>query len=118
MLKFFTLGVEISHDSPDLEFADCVSITFEFQKNGSCLDTVTQMATHEPVLCPVRQWAALICRIRSYSSSTKDTPVCTVERNGIPECITSATMVIVLRDNVGAIGEHTLGIPKKEVGTH
>ena len=53
----------IPHDSPDLELADFVSITFEMQKKDEKFDRVTQHATGHSIMCPVR---AIIKRIRSY----------------------------------------------------
>ena len=74
-IRFFTEGIETSHDSPDLEFADCVLITFEFQKKDERNDTVTQIYSEDDLLCPVRSWAAVVRRIRSYSGANDDTPV-------------------------------------------
>jgi hypothetical protein len=56
----------IPHDSPDLELADFVSITFEMQKKDEKFDRVTQHTTGHIIMCPVRLWAAIIKRIRSY----------------------------------------------------
>ena len=53
-------GRVMKHTNPWIEFADCVSILFEFQKNDKRDDTVTQMASGDVILCPVRQWAKVV----------------------------------------------------------
>ena len=47
-IRFFSDGRELSHNDSCLEYADCVSITFEFQKKDERNDTVTQMASKVP----------------------------------------------------------------------
>ncbi|KAL7467245.1 hypothetical protein ACHAXS_007490, partial [Conticribra weissflogii] len=74
-IRFFKKGNEWNHPDKDLEYADCLSITFEWQKKDERMDTVTQMASGNPILCPVRQWAAVIKQIRSYSGTGDVTPV-------------------------------------------
>ena len=106
------------HNDPRLEFADCVSITFEFQKADGRNDTVTQMASGDALLCPVRQWAALVRRISSYPGATNDTPVSAVWRYGRIEHITSQSMINALHAGCEAIGWEKLGFEKREIGTH
>ena len=103
-LRFFKDGRLMSHDDPNLEYADCVSITFEWQKRDERNDTVTQLASEDIVLCAVRQWAALVKRIMRYPGATRDTPVSAVWRNNRIKHVTSANMVAALRDAVRAIG--------------
>ena len=64
-LRFFKDGRELQHSDTYLDYADCVSITFEWQKKDERNDTVTQLASENIFFCPVRQWAALVKRIRS-----------------------------------------------------
>eukprot|EP00956_Cyclotella_meneghiniana_P009275 scaffold12750_cov51-Cyclotella_meneghiniana.AAC.2 len=54
----------IRHDNPELEYADCVTLTFEMQKKEEKFDTVTQYCTKHEVMCPVRAWAAIVKRIQ------------------------------------------------------
>lgn len=115
--RFFTDGIEMSHDHPLLEYCDCVSITFEWQKKDERDDTVTQLTTGDPLICP-RQWATLVSRIRSYPGATDDTPVSAVWRNGRIEHITSKEFVEALRAAVVAIGEDKLGFKKEDIGCH
>jgi hypothetical protein len=82
-------GAIIPHNSPDLELADFVSITFEMQKKDEQFDPVTQHATGHAIMCPVRIWAAIIKRIRSYPGTNDDTPVSVIWRNNRIEHITS-----------------------------
>ena len=63
------------------------------------------MASEHIILCPVRQWAKLVKRIRKYSGSTGNIPVSAVWKNHKIEHVTSAEMVADLRDAVRAIRE-------------
>jgi len=47
----------LAHNSPSLYLADCVSVTFERQKNDRKANTVTQWWTSDELLCPVKIWA-------------------------------------------------------------
>ena len=67
------------------------------------MDTVTQMASRDATLCPVRQVAALVRRIRIYPGASEDTPVLAVWRNYRIEHITSAEIIEALRVEVIAI---------------
>jgi hypothetical protein len=64
-LRFFKDGKLIEHNDPQLEFSDCISITFEMQKKDEKNDTVTQRASGDINMCPVRMAAAIVRRIRS-----------------------------------------------------
>jgi len=76
--RFFRGGKQMSHNNPWLEYADCVSIIFEWQKKDIRMDTVTQMASRDLTLCGVRKWAAVVRRIWRYPGANKDTPVSAV----------------------------------------
>jgi hypothetical protein len=117
-IRFFKDGRELNHGDPQLEYADCTSITFEVQKNEERMDVVTQLTSGDLLLCPVRIWATIVRRIWQYAGATKDTPVSAIWRNGKIEHITSKEMSAALSAAVASIGEETLGIKKHEVGTH
>ena len=77
----FKDGRELQHSYLFLEYADCVSITFEWQKKDELYDTVTQLASEHIIICPVRQWDALVKHIRNYPGSMGDTPMSAVWKN-------------------------------------
>ena len=77
-LRFFKDRRELHHSDPYLEYADCVPITFEWEKKDERNDTVTPLALENIILFPVRQWDALVKRIRKYPGSMGDTPVLAV----------------------------------------
>ena len=119
-ISFFKNG-QILHrqtHSHLLHTADSVAVTFETQKNERKFDTITQWRTDHPVLCPVKQWAAIITRISSYPGSSDDTPVSAVWRHNTIEHITSDDVITTLRDAVKAYGEDDLRIYQHKVGTH
>jgi hypothetical protein len=68
-IRFFKEGEIIPHTHPDLEFADCASITFECQKRKEKHDTVTQESSGDSVLC--------------YKGMDSSTQVSAYIRNGI-----------------------------------
>jgi hypothetical protein len=53
----------VPHSSPFLAMADSVTIKFHFQKNNKREETVTQMATDDPLMCPVKMAAAIVQRL-------------------------------------------------------
>lgn len=117
-IRFFKNGRELKHSDPNLDNADSVALTFEWQKKDVKFDTVSHMQSGDPLLNPVIQWAAVVKRIWSYPGATADTPVSAVWRYGRIEDISSKELVEVLQAAVLAIGEDVLGIKKDEIGTH
>jgi hypothetical protein len=73
-IRFFRGSEQLDHDHPELEFAECVSVTFERQKKDEKMDTITQMAWGDEILCPVRAAAAIVKRIRKYQGTTANSP--------------------------------------------
>ena len=116
--RFFRNGKLVPHDDHFLENSDCVSITFEWQKKDERNDTVTQMATLHILLCPVRAWAAVVKRIRSYPGATDETKVSAYWKDSQINHLTSKNMSDALRDAVSAIGEESLGFKASQVGCH
>ena len=117
-IVFLRRGRIIPHSSPELEYADCVVITFEFQKKDERNDTVTMHATGHKFMCPVRAWAAIIRRIRNYQGSDDNTPVSAVWKNNRIEHITSKQIVDAINTAAEAIGWESLGVKKGDFGTH
>ena len=68
----------MTHNTPWLEYTDCVSITFKWLKKDTRMDTVTQMASKDITLRGMRQWAAVVWRIWGYPGATEDTPMSAV----------------------------------------
>jgi hypothetical protein len=66
---FIEQGTTLPHSLTKLNFADCVSITFERQKSGRKWDTVTQWKSLDESLCPVELWASIVPRILSYKGT-------------------------------------------------
>ena len=118
-IRFNLNGKWIEHTHPQLHNSDFVSITFEDQKNGERMETITQFRTGGLILCPVRATAALVKRAWKMKGATGDTPINTFETEaGRTSQITSDDMRKALRAAVLAIGEAKLGFKAGEVGTH
>ena len=117
-VMFLKEGQIVPHNNPSLERAESVSLTFETQKKDEKFDRVTLLASNDDLLCPVRSWAAIVKRIRSYEGSNEDTAVSAVWTNGRIDHITSQQMIHALQDAVEAIGTEKLNIEKHEIGTH
>jgi hypothetical protein len=119
-VAFFKDGKVLHHTAQAslLHHADSVSITFETQKNERKFDTITQWRTSHNVLCPVKQWAAIVTRISSYEGTNNSTPVSTVLRHNTLDNITAKEIILSLQDAVVAHGEDDLRIHRSEIGTH
>jgi hypothetical protein len=116
--SFFKDVEIIPHTHPDLEFADCVFITFEHQKQKDKHNMITQESSGDLVLCPVRFAAGLVRHILSYKGTDSNTQVSAYISNGVVKHMALAQVINALGDVVGAIGETWLGIAKHKIGTH
>ena len=76
------------------------------------------MATPHPVICPVKQWAAIVQRIKPYPGSSSKTPVSAVLSHGKIAHITQKQVMDAFCDGVKTFGESRLRIKIAEVGTH
>jgi hypothetical protein len=72
---FFKDREIIPYTHPNLEFADCISITFEHQKQKDKHNTIAQESSGDLVLCPMRFAAGLVRRIWSYKETDINTRV-------------------------------------------
>ena len=77
-VRFFRGDKQLGHDHRELEFANCVTLTFKRQKKDAKMDTATLMASQDAQLCPVRAAAAIVRRIRKYTGLSQDSPILTV----------------------------------------
>ena len=116
--RFIRDGKVLSHDSVELECADCVAITFEMQKKEEKNDTIHHKATGDRTMCPVLAAIELVRRIRSYAKSNDETPVSAVLMGTRIRHVTSKQVAKTLQDAVTAIGEDVLNIKAEDVGTH
>ena len=105
------------HPSEDLESASYVSVTFEFQKNRTKFQTISQQRSGVH-LCPVKCWARLIKRLASYHGHSGDTPVNVVLIDGKLVEVSDSDITVMLRSAVRSIGEASLGFRASEVSTH
>jgi hypothetical protein len=117
-IQFFKDGAILPHSHPDLKFADCVSLTFEPQKQQDKKNSVTQEATSNSVLWPIRFAAGIIRWIGSYPGTSSNTNVSAYMSNSSVKHVTSQQVINALRNAVGAIGKARLGISKDKIGTH
>jgi hypothetical protein len=126
-IRFFRGGTILTHDHPELDTADAVSILFEFQKNDQRDAPITMWRTKWGLLCPVRAWAAIVKRIAGYEKSTKDTPVCTTwvpnakptfKNPGHYAQVKDSDMIKLIRAAAADIGTASMGFDPSELGTH
>jgi len=52
-IRFFIGNRQLQHSDKNLASADCVSITFEYQKRDVKNDIITQHKSGDTVICPV-----------------------------------------------------------------
>ena len=118
-VRFYKWHSKVHHKSEFLHLADCVSITFELQKRDTKNDTITQHCSHENLLCPVRVWARIIQRIRSYPSSTHNTTVIFFLHNDHTQHhFTGPELLSWLQLATTTVGEEKLGVSADQTGLH
>jgi hypothetical protein len=117
-IAFIKNGKNLDRSSTKLHLADCISVTFERQKNNRKSDTLTQWRTKDPILCPVKIWASIVTRILLYEGTNKNSPIYLVLHRKKLISVTSEMITNLIRDGVVAIGETKLGIERWEIGTH
>jgi hypothetical protein len=117
-IQFFRDGKLIDHSDPHLEFSECISITFEMQKNDKKHDTVTQMSSGDVNMCPLQMGAAIVCRIRSYYGATDDTPILAFWQFNRINHVTSKQVTAAMKDALVSGGEEVLHIHKNKIGMH
>ena len=110
----------IPHDSPKLSQAQRTTLTFENQKNGKQMDSRTQQATGDPILCPCARTASIVQRIyQTVPNANPDTPINTI-------CVNSKTTSAITQQflrnqlrlscTIGG-GKPTFGFDASEIGT-
>ena len=117
-IRFFKNSQPIPHSSNLIHTADVVAITFRSQKNEERNDIINQFSTGDATLYPVKAWAAIVTRIRSYKHSSDESPVNTYQVGDKLVQITSANVRVALRQSVLSIGQDKLGFGPDDVGTH
>ena len=119
-IRFYKNNRELSAASTFLHLADCVSITFFFQKNEQRDETITMHQTQDPMLFPGRSWAAVCSRIRKYPDATYSTLVNTyihLETRKLLR-VTSKQVLTSIRAVITCIGKDALSYFATKVGTH
>ena len=107
------------HDNPDLENADLVQITFEYQKNDKRDVKIHMFKSGDKLLCPVIAWATTIRRLRNISSATDNTEVCTFQDDkGKISLLQAVHVRSRLRAIVTLLGMEELGFDKDDIGLH
>ena len=109
----------LDFDSKNLENADMVMITFEFQKNDWRSKSVHMFKTKDNVLCPVKAWARTIKRLKkTVKDFNGDTKVCVFNSGDKMIKITGDMVRTRLRSVVEIMGEDILGFKKEDIGLH
>ena len=116
--RFFKDNKEITNNPSITHTADCVSITFELQKNQEKHETVTQDRNEDSLLCPVKAWAKVFNRVSKYKHSTSNTPINILQKDNKLYQITSKDNINFLRKTVRSMTDIDLGFEPNEIGTH
>ena len=110
---------EIPFESEEIWNAPCVTYTFKDQKNGEKYEQVTQQATNDPVMCPVRMSAAIVTNILNIKGASTKSKICSYQTSeGKLREITQTMLLKEHRNTADAIGEDRLGFTSQEIGTH
>ncbi len=118
-LKFIRNKRTVRLDDPLLALSDTIAITFEFQKNDERDETVVMHCSGDPLLCPIRAWAAVTSRILSYPGTSSTTYVnAYITTGGKLGFLTGDQVRARLRLAAGRIGADRLGFEPTDIGTH
>ena len=99
--------------------AHCVKITFENQKNGEKMETITRTRGEPNSLSkPVQVWAQIVNRVLSYDGTGPDTYVNVVCVDGKLREVTASVIGLKIKSVVDKIGVKRLGFTRHDVGTH
>ena len=116
---FFQCTQMFNNFKDDLFQADSILITFEFQKNQECQETVTQERSTDPDLCSVRSAASIIMFIVRIPGTSANTSINLFHDNsGKTILISSAVVVSILREAAATMGEDALGYSPANIGCH
>jgi hypothetical protein len=88
------------------------------QKKDKKNNTLTQMASGNVNMCPVRMGTAIVQRIQSYEGANNDTPISAFWRFNRIDHVTSNQVIVAMKDTIQAVGEDLLHIKKSEIGMH
>jgi hypothetical protein len=116
-IAFIRDGETLNHSSASLYLADCISITFEQQKNDRKEIPIAQWRTWDKLLCLVMIWASITRRTLSYKGTNKNSPVSLVKHKNTIINVTAEMIADLCRNGVVAIGQTKLGIRRSEIGT-
>lgn len=119
--QFKRRGRLLSVVNDDLEAAELVMITFEFQKNEWRNQTVHMYATKDPILNPVIAWARVIKTIiSSVPDYSMNTQVCFFYdcKTKKASMITSSIVGRRLKAAVKVIGVGSLGFTEDDISLH
>jgi hypothetical protein len=118
-LKFIRNKRTISLDDPLLALCDTIAITFEFQKNDERDETVIMHCSGDPLLCPIRAWAAVVMRILSYPGTSDTTYVnAYLTTGGNLSYLTGDQVRSRLKLAAGRIGADRLGFDPNVISAH
>ena len=111
-------GGIIDKKSETIFSAATVRITFHEQKNKEKWDAVTQEATCDPLMNPVRVIAWLARYLWSLPPATRETPLRAYYSQGELRTVSAKEALDFLHSIAEAIGESELGFHHSRLGTH
>jgi hypothetical protein len=118
-IRFYNSNHLVKHSDPNLSGAECVSITFQFQKRDTRNNVITQHRSGDNVFCPVRTWAAIIKCLTSYpGASPADSVNLFRFPGGKKHMVSRSELLKHLRLAANTLGEDSLGFTAKEISLH
>ena len=74
-MSIFLNNAFITHYHCSLHNVNFILVTYRDQNNGERMETVTLFCTNNNTMCPVRQAAALVLRLRHNKRTTNNNTV-------------------------------------------
>jgi len=115
-IRFLGNNQEINDKRSDLtQFANTVSITFEFQNNENKMVTVSQPRSGK-ALCPVTIWTKIVKQVLTYKKCSENTSINVVRIAGKNHYIKATETFTHISHTVNNM--EGLGFKGKHVGNH
>jgi hypothetical protein len=87
-------------------------VALSYQKKDEKNNTITQKASGEVDMCPVKMATSTVRRIRSYKRTNNNTPISAFWCLNQIDHMTSAQVITAMKDAIAAIGKDVLHIKK------
>jgi hypothetical protein len=118
-LCFYKDNKQLSLHDKNLHNADCMKITFEFQKTDKKNQPVYHHRSGHPFLCPIIVWSSIVKRILNYPGSSLASSVNLVQLpDKRTQQLSNNFLLSKIRSAAATMGFESLGFFPSDIGLH